>query len=290
MSICAVPLDSSPVADALWHEGMRCAAGNLTRNRTLYQWSQSARLLCCPVDMWRYGEFAAVLRYVADAPWCLDIASPKLLARYLANTQNRRVVMADIAPYHAEEARWYQRGMGAAASNLAAVTMSANDMGIASSSVPFLYSVSVVEHIGGDGDSRALAEFGRVLMPGGIAAVTIPMQPAFEEVWLDHNVYRPNQRAARERTFFQYEYDWASVERRLIAPSGLQLEALHIWQVASQAAYERYMKVTAQYRSPRALLKKRHDYRHAKRLVTPYAGAPTNIKERAIAAIILKKT
>ena len=51
------------------------------------------------------------------------------------------------------------------------------------------YSISVLEHIGGDGDADALNELARVVRPGGRIVVTLPYDDVYSEDWRDSNVY-----------------------------------------------------------------------------------------------------
>ena len=57
----------------------------------------------------------------------------------------------------------------------------ATRLSFADGSVNFISAISTIEHIPGDGDTRAMAEFARVMPPGGRLIVTVPASPTFTE-------------------------------------------------------------------------------------------------------------
>lgn len=93
----------------------------------------------------------------------------------------------------------------------------ATQLSFADNSLDFISVISTIEHIPGDGDTRAMAEFKRVLRPGGRVVVTVPTSPAYQEA---------------ESTFyysgFERRYDAAALSRRL-DQAGLKLiDELHM--------------------------------------------------------------
>jgi SAM-dependent methyltransferase len=98
-------------------------------------------------------------------------------------------------------------------------------MAYGASEFDLAYSVSVLEHIPGTGDSEAILEIGRVLRPGGAVCVTVPFDPAgYREEWVRGDVYERKFRD--EAVFDQRHYDLESLNRRLVEPSGMRLERL----------------------------------------------------------------
>jgi ubiquinone/menaquinone biosynthesis C-methylase UbiE len=86
------------------------------------------------------------------------------------------------------------------------------------------YSISVIEHIGEDGDFDAFAELARVVRPGRRVVVTFPFGETAEEEWRDAPVYSEDGTGQAGRWFYQRRYDPARVERLLAAaPSLTQL-------------------------------------------------------------------
>jgi SAM-dependent methyltransferase len=85
-----------------------------------------------------------------------------------------------------------------------------------------VFSISVIEHIPDDGDSRAMREIARVLRPGGMVTVSVPFDPTgYAEEYLQGDVYE--RQSTGRRTFYQRRYDLESLHSRLIEPSGLRL-------------------------------------------------------------------
>ncbi len=83
--------------------------------------------------------------------------------------------------------------------------------------VDFVTAVSTIEHIPGNGDTRAMAEFARVLRPGGRAVITIPFSAVYTE---------------NESTFyysgFERRYDEATLQSRLFHPDLRLIDQLHM--------------------------------------------------------------
>jgi SAM-dependent methyltransferase len=100
-----------------------------------------------------------------------------------------------------------------------------------------VFAISTLEHIGGDGDMQAMREIGRVLKPGGLAAVSVPFRAGLGGAPLSEYVdsgevsgYGADigirQLFRRRKTgtpvFFQYRYSYQAWRSRLYVPSGLR--------------------------------------------------------------------
>jgi len=137
---------------------------------------------------------------------CLSIgASNCLLSVLLAGRYPEHFVGIDIAD---DYARWIEDS-GATAFQV----MDATAMTFPDDSFDRVFSVSVLEHIPDDGDTRTGQEIARVLAPGGRAVLTFEWGPLFVP-WCDFPV------GGRI-------YDTEAVMERIVEPSGLRLaEAL----------------------------------------------------------------
>jgi len=93
----------------------------------------------------------------------------------------------------------------------------ATRLSFADGSVDFVTVVSTIEHIPGDGDSRSMAEFARVLRPGGRVVVTVPTAPAYIE----------NQ-ATFYYAGFERRYDPAALVNRLFRPEFRLIEQFYM--------------------------------------------------------------
>ena len=98
-------------------------------------------------------------------------------------------------------------------------------MPFADASFDHATSISVLEHIAGEGgDAAALAELVRCVRPGGRLAITLPhAEESYVEyrespAYVDHG-----ERDDRGCVFFQRWYDDAAVERLILGAPALQL-------------------------------------------------------------------
>jgi SAM-dependent methyltransferase len=194
-------------------------------------WSIGIKRLLYPVGYWRYPIFRQVQALVGPSRGLrvLDIGSPKLLALWLAAERECGVHATDYQDsaifdmwdtYYQDLTRGRPDGVR---TRLRSELQDARTLSYADDSFDLVYSLSVVEHIPGDGDSVAMNEIGRVLRPGGRAIIEVPF--AFQEH--DTYVHRAVYGKPYDGTpvFYQRHYTVASVHRRLIAPSRLRLVA-----------------------------------------------------------------
>lgn len=73
-------------------------------------------------------------------------------------------------------------------------------------------AISCLEHFRGDGDTQCIKEMSRVLKPGGCIGITVPFSVKFYKE--ESNYYVP---------YYEKRYDLATLNKRLILPSGLDL-------------------------------------------------------------------
>ena len=244
---------------------------------------QALRQFLCPVDMWRFVEFSAVLGAYAGEPTVLDLGSPRLLARHLAREHNARVLACDIAPAIADEMRVYRRGIGR--KHLVGLRADGIHLPFASGSIPFAYSVSVIEHIAGEGDREALSELQRVLKPEGRLVVTVPCAPTHEEIWLESDIFGAQARREDGKVFFCRLYDWETARERLMAVSGLRVTGVEAWQVRDADSFQEYQRLTANPRSLASIRAKWNDFRHAHSLLERCTPFEDPIAARGVMAI-----
>jgi SAM-dependent methyltransferase len=245
------------------------------------------RLLFCPVDLWRYHEFGAVLAAYAGETPVLDVGSPKLIALLLAEQSGTPVFAADIVPRVGAECAFLQRS--ARRGRIHPLVFDARAIPFADGSLPFISCVSAIEHIGGDGDSEAVREIARVLKPGGTVVLTTPLVPAYREQWTGTDPYGKQARDGAGRVFFSRYYDWASFTDRILQCSGLRLVAVHAWQEASQGWYCRYCRWTARPASLRAVLVKLFDPYWAFSRIRAVPEGPARITGHGLLAAVLRK-
>ncbi|MGI8780581.1 MAG: methyltransferase domain-containing protein [Solirubrobacteraceae bacterium] len=187
-----------------------------------------------PLDVDRVAELPWVAsRIVRARPRrVLDIASPKLLACWLADRcRVEQVVATDLWPDEVDS--W--RRLTAAASGprrrydgLRLEVADATRLPYEDASFDALYSASVLEHIADDGDIAAAAEIARVLRPGAIAALTVPYGREHREEHVEHDLY--GRRYDGRPLFFQRHYDAGTIDGRLLAGGALEVVERGMWR------------------------------------------------------------
>lgn len=247
----------------------RCAIQNATALGDPYRLTQALRLALCPVDMWRYREFAAVLEHAPGEGRVLDLGSPRLLAAHVAATSGCRVCSTDISRVIADEVRVYGQ---AAPESLVGLQSDGAHLPFQSQAFDFAYSVSAIEHFAGDGDSRAMSGIGRILRPGCVFVATVPIHPDGGEVWNDADPFGGQVRDAAGRVFFCRRYSESTFRERLLEPAAMALESVRLYQYVSDGACARYAAATNAPRTLRSIWAKIRDAHWAETITEPIAG------------------
>jgi SAM-dependent methyltransferase len=161
----------------------------------------------------------------------LDLASPKLLALWLAEHTTATVVATDLL---STEVEGWRRLVGAADpagrryKGLELETADGTALAYEDESFDVAYSVSVIEHIPDSGDSTAMSELARVLRPGGLLILTFPYRKQLEETWVEHDVY--GERFEGEPLFFCRHYSAEAVQERLLANGEFEVVEQVLWR------------------------------------------------------------
>ena len=191
---------------------------------------EAIRYLVIPVNYWRTVEYELVIKAAnfRREDTVLDIGSPKLLSLYLADVIGSTVYSTDIEDYFLREYQLLRRVKNVPTNRLQLMVEDGRSLNFANDTFTKVYSVSVLEHIPDNGDTRCATEIGRVLAPGGIAAITVPFAPASRDEYKKPRFYwhRSSQEQGNGMVFYQRRYSEADLFKRLIEPSGLQLRDL----------------------------------------------------------------
>jgi SAM-dependent methyltransferase len=175
-----------------------------------------------PLEDTRLFELPATAAALDVAPGerVLDLASPKLAAVWLAR-HGAMVTSVDLL--EAEIARW--RELAGHVRGLEFDVADARQLPFADGAFDHAYSISVIEHIGDDGDFEALAELARVVKPGGRIVLTVPFDATYREDWRDRPLYGSSGAQAEGKSFFARTYDDARLGRLISAtPSVREVE------------------------------------------------------------------
>lgn len=214
-------------AAEVWWEGLSIGLATLRRDPVL-----GLKRVLLPASYWRTAEFAYVLRQLKlpRGARVLDLGSPKDLAGILARSRGFEVVATDILADTVELSRRYAEAQGidgAGAGKVQSEVQDGRRLSYADNSFDAAFSVSVIEHIPGRGDTEAVRELLRVVKPGGKVVITTPYDRAYRESFVDSDVYE--RKAAGEPVFWERHYDDAALRERILGVAGARQTDLELW-------------------------------------------------------------
>lgn len=141
------------------------------------------RFWIAPVGYWRLLVDGIVLMNArqCSAARVLDLSSPKLMSLMLAARTGADVTATDL-----DDPRIFDRWKRTAdligiSARYRVEFQDAQRLPYPDQSFDFVYSISVIEHIPGSGDGAAIREIERVLRPGGVAVVEVPLRATYAE-------------------------------------------------------------------------------------------------------------
>lgn len=181
------------------------------------------RFLITPVGYWRLVPFWLLENefHACKARRVLDVSSPKLMSLRFA-TLGAEVVATDLDD-PAVFRRWLPAAKILNLGNYSAEFVDARRLPYPDNSFDLAYSISVIEHIPGDGDSVAIDEMLRVVRPGGKVVIEVPFRHEGREIFRDHD---SKGAPVSEPMFYERWYDERMVEQRLAASRRCRKTAL----------------------------------------------------------------
>jgi SAM-dependent methyltransferase len=170
-----------------------------------------------PLDPWRYYEMGRVAEDEFSGD-CLDVSSPKLLPSLLQHEGRGDWTATDL--FSTEIDMWRPVDP-----DLRLEIADATKLQYPDASFDHVLCVSVVEHVPGEGDSAAMAEFWRVLRPGGVLHMTTDVAPQSRDILVDRKVYgEASQEVEGGGVFFARNYSPEDLERRLLGVAPWEVE------------------------------------------------------------------
>lgn len=182
-----------------------------------------------PVSSVRYFEFAYVgsviklqLQGKRDFKSILDVSSPRLFPFWLVEKGGLSVHMINPDQADLNESRKLSRFVKNKHLLEFSDGIDATRLPFDDSSFDAAISISVIEHVIGQGDSEMVSELQRVVRPGGYIIITFPVMPVFTEEYRESSFYNRKQSNEKNgRYFFQRLYDPQSIRDRILSIPGI---------------------------------------------------------------------
>lgn len=202
-------------------------------------------LLLNPISLTRYFEFDFAGRYVQQFKGVklLDVSSPRIFPIWAADACECQVVMINPDSSDLEASK----KLSVCMKNRDRITF---DEGVDAIKLPYadnafdmLTSISVIEHIDGDGDSKALDEFVRVVRPRGVIILSFPVNGNYYEEYRSHDPYGTQEKDNRTGLyFFQRFYDEGSMNMRLLGKRSVRVISKEYYVEAYPGWFDSYIQ------------------------------------------------
>jgi SAM-dependent methyltransferase len=222
--------------------GLRLGVANVLRNGFRLGAKKTLGKILQPINSYtRFPEYYFMGHHIQQYLQCftsahrariLDVGSPKCFGLYLAFYFDIEIHLTDIYGPAVEECEILWKAIKDHARGKAVFSVQdARALKYPQEAFDAVYSMSVVEHVGGEtGDSQSLQEMIRVLKAGGILLVTVPFGQRYIEQDLVGIEGAAHITGKADRYFFQRIYTPAAVEERIIkaAPNAVLHRAVTV--------------------------------------------------------------
>ena len=151
----------------------------------------------------------------------LDISSPKLISLYMMAKGFDNLTISDMEDYFKEDFKVFGKNFSTVPN---IEIFDARNIPHEAESFDRVFSISVLEHIPGEGDIEVAKEAARILKPEGIFVITLPACSTYLEEWVNNpSIYWQTEQNKEGLSFYQRRYDKSSIENRF-GDLGLQID------------------------------------------------------------------
>ncbi len=182
-----------------------------------------SKLIGQRTDIYRNVEDAYTVKqadgFLTPGSSHLDIGSGSSpVPTFLFKRRKATTYATELDPKYLQRQRSYAQTLRFSATDRFHVqSEDATRLSFADGSIDFVTAISTIEHIPGDGDTRSMAEFARVLRVGGRAVVTVPSSPSYAESESTSYYYG-----------FERRYDPIALRERLGHPDLQVVDCFHL--------------------------------------------------------------
>ena len=196
-----------------------------------------------PMDIARYFEIPYTYKYLnlKKSDKVFDLSSPKLISLFASEIDKVKIVASDV--WDKEVSVWKRLtnnmiGNSQLKNNITHKVIDGRKIDYKSGSFDKVFTISVIEHIPGSGDTKTIKELSRILKPGGTLILTTPFGKEYKENWVNKDAYSVKYQG--KSVFLSRIYNNKALSERLIKPSGLILKRKLVCE-------ERYPLITTIY-------------------------------------------
>jgi ubiquinone/menaquinone biosynthesis C-methylase UbiE len=180
-----------------------------------------------PLNFWRTSETPLVANSLnlKENDKILDLGSPKLLSLYLASKRKYKIYATDLFDYFIKYCELFIDVMKVKEDNIILKIEDGQKLSFKDNTFDKIFSISVLEHIPSNGDSKTIKELSRVLKKGGLLSLTVPYDKRGRTEYRKTSAfyYAPKNNEKNKIVFYQRLYNSKELYERLIRPSKLKL-------------------------------------------------------------------
>lgn len=206
-------------------------------------------LLINPISSTRYWEFDFVNRNIIShgKQKILDVSSPRFFGLYLAlKYKNIEYVMINPDKNDVEETGFYHEASNPL-NNFSVQIGNALSLKYDNGIFDTVISISVIEHIEGTGDKKAIQEMWRVLKPGGKLIITTNVMRKGSTEYRQQDQYSLGLKTHKGKYFFQRIYSEKILNKNIIKPLGVIPMSIEILGEIKKGWFDEYIRRWIKY-------------------------------------------